>query len=222
MVYNVYMVFFCRGPPSNNALTSSSSPSVRHHHQGHSAADTSGVERHMDRVLSPSSWEDPFQRRESGTIGSGITNLGGGGQHMKPHHSLFDRDLFPGGGGGGGGGSGSGGGGGGGSENGISKVEVDDENYRILVDVRDFRPEELVIKTVGNAVHFEARHEEKTADGHSYTSRNVSQSFTLPRGVDPEAVTSSLSKEGTLTISAPLPPALKLQSNERLVPIKHR
>ncbi len=201
------------------------------------------MERRMDRVLSPSSWEDNFQRRESGSIGTGITSLGGGGGGKPRSGSLFDRgDPFllsssspsP-----------------HGHDNGISKVEVDDDNYKILVrekslarnisscswkidikqryfcmkkkpqsffehafqvDVRDFRPEELVIKTVGNTVHFEAKHEEKTADGHSFTSRNISQSFTLPRGVDPEAVTSSLSKEGTLTIAAPLPqPAIKLQ-----------
>ncbi len=76
------------------------------------------------------------------------------------HTSLFDRDssgLFP-------------------SmhaSDGISKVECDDDNYKILVDVKDFLPEELIIKTVGNTVHFEAKHEEKTADGHSYTSRYV-------------------------------------------------
>ena len=35
----------------------------------------------------------------------------------------------------------------------------------------DFKPEELIIKTVGNTVQFEAKHEEKTSDGHSFTSR---------------------------------------------------
>ena len=53
--------------------------------------------------------------------------------------------------------------------------------------------------------------------------RNISQSFSLPRGVDPQSVTSSMAKDGTLTISAPLPPALRgPQSAERLVPVKHR
>jgi len=110
------------------------------------------------------------------------------------------------------------------ANNGISKVVVEDDTYKINVNVQDYKPEELIIKTVGNCVHFEAKHEESAADGHSYVSRNVSQSFTLPRGVDPETVTSSLSKQGVLTISAPLPPQLRqLQTgNERLVPIKHR
>jgi HSP20 family molecular chaperone IbpA len=40
----------------------------------------------------------------------------------------------------------------------------------------------------------EAKHEEKTADGHSYSTRSFQQSFTLPRGVDLETITSALSK----------------------------
>ena len=67
----------------------------------------------------------------------------------------------------------------------------------------------------------EAKHEEKTSDGHSFSSRSFSQSYSLPRGVEPEAVTSSLAKDGTLTIAVPLPHQARLQSGERLVPIKH-
>jgi HSP20 family molecular chaperone IbpA len=166
----------------------------------------SAIEQRMDRVLSPSNWEDNFQTPSRPLIG-----LGSSREHYHPKHSsIFDRDpaFFAGSEGGGGG---------------ISKVQYDDDNYKILVNVQDFKPEELMIKTVGNTVHFEAKHEEKTSDGHAFTSRNISQSFTLPRGVDPETVSSALSKDGVLTISAPLPvAALKLQGNERLVPIKHR
>ena len=93
--------------------------------------------------------------------------------------------------------------------------------YKIDINVQQFKPEELVIKTVGQTVQVEAKHEEKTSDGASYSTRNFSQSFTLPRGVDPESVASSLSRDGKLTIQAPMPKAPKLSSNERLVPIKH-
>lgn len=153
------------------------------------------LEQRMDRTLSPRNWEDNF----------GVSRL----SDHRLKSPLFDQGFF-------------------GSPavttpaDGISKVQYDDDSYKILVNVDGFEPEELIIKTVGNTVHFEAKHEQQTSDGHSYTSRNISQSFTLPRGVDPEAVTSSLSKDGVLTIAAPLPPALKMQNNERLVPIKHR
>jgi len=105
-------------------------------------------------------------------------------------------------------------------QNGISRVQYDEDTYKILVNVEKFKPEELVIKTVDNTVIVEAKHEEKTNDGRSYATQSFNQSFTLPRGVNPESVSSSLSKEGVLTIAAPLPKALKSSSSERLVPIK--
>ena len=43
-------------------------------------------------------------------------------------------------------------------------------------------------------INYPTNHEEKTSDGASFSSRNFSQSFTLPREVNPEAVASSLSK----------------------------
>eukprot|EP00092_Neocalanus_flemingeri_P002649 GFUD01002837.1.p1 GENE.GFUD01002837.1~~GFUD01002837.1.p1 ORF type:complete len:466 (-),score=137.47 GFUD01002837.1:376-1773(-) len=106
-------------------------------------------------------------------------------------------------------------------QNGISRVQYDDDTYKIHVNVEKYNPEELVIKTVDNTVIVEAKHEEKTSDGRSYATQSFNQSFTLPRGVNPELVSSALSKEGVLTISAPLPKALKSSSSERLVPIKH-
>lgn len=105
-------------------------------------------------------------------------------------------------------------------QNGISRVQYDDDTYKILVNVEKYKPEELVIKTVDNTVLVEAKHEEKTSDGRSYATQSFNQSFTLPKGVNPESVSSSLSKEGVLIISAPLPKALKSSSSERLVPIK--
>ena len=83
------------------------------------------------------------------------------------------------------------------------------------------KPEELVIKTVGNSVQVEAKHMEKTPDGQSYSSRNFTQSFSLPKGVNPEAVTSSLGKDGQLVIEAPLPQPTLKQSGERMEPIRH-
>merc|ERR1711953_969751 len=118
-----------------------------------------------------------------------------------PDHSLGSMDDF--------------------NDNSNSRAYVDGDMYNIDINVQQFKPEELVIKTVGQTVQVEAKHEEKTSDGASYSTRNFSQSFTLPRGVDPESVASSLSKDGKLTIKAPMPKANKISSNERLVPIKH-
>merc|ERR1712121_623782 len=156
---------------------------------------TESVENKMDKVLDPNSWEEDDRRRASNF------------DSARPG-SLFDRDersLFA---------ANS-------EQNGISRVQYDNDSYKILVNVENYNPEELVIKTVDNTVIVEAKHEEKTPEGRSYSTQSFNQSFTLPRGVNPESVTSALSKEGVLTISAPLPKALKSSNSERLVPIKN-
>ena len=180
-------------------------------------SSTRGLQDKMDRVLTPSSWdtrrESAFDdvRRDSISdekrIMSSFDDLR---RDSNKSSSLFDRSLFD-------------------DksifasnseQSGISRVEYDDNNYKILVNVDKYSPEELVIKTVENTVVVEAKHQEKTSDGRSYSTQSFSQSFTLPQGVDPESVKSSLSGAGVLTISAPITKAGRAQQ-ERLVPIKH-
>jgi len=211
-------------------------------------AYTETIENKMDKVLDPSSWENDRRResafddrrrvsafddirkdstfddmRQGPTFNSALSSTRQGSlfdtarpslfddkslfDHNKTH-SIFDRDdrsLFA----------------GNSEQSGISRVQYDDDTYKILVNVEKYKPEELVIKTVDNAVIVEAKHEEKTSEGRSCSTQSFNQSFTLPRGVNPESVTSALSKEGVLTISAPLPKALKSSNSERLVPIKN-
>lgn len=182
-----------------------------------SNADTKSLNNKMDRVLTPSSWdtrrESAFDevRRDSMSdekrIMSAFDDLR---RDSNKNSSLFDRSLFD-------------------DksifasnseQNGISRVEYDDNNYKILVNVDKYNPEEMVIKTIDNTVVVEAKHQEKTSDGRSFSTQSFSQSFTLPQGVDPESVKSSLSQQGVLTISAPLNKTSRVQQ-ERLVPIKH-
>jgi len=183
---------------------------------------TESVENKMDKVLDPNSWEEDDRRRGS-NFDSAFNNMRKGSafdsalsstrqgssifDSSRPG-SVFDRDersLFA---------ANS-------EQNGISRVQYDDDSYKILVNVENYNPEELVIKTVDNTVIVEAKHEEKTPEGRSYSTQSFNQSFTLPRGVNPESVTSALSKEGVLTITAPLPKAVKSSNSERLVPIKN-
>jgi len=184
------------------------------------------IEERMDRVMAPSNWDADFggvaaaglpsdARRKSTTTTT--TSTSSTSNNMMPSGDpFFDREPF-------------------GGEprslfkhsealdntDGVSKVQCEDGKYKILVNVKNYKPEELVIKTVGNSVQVEAKHLEKTSDGNSYSSRNFTQSFSLPKGVDPEHVTSSLNREGQLVIEAPLPQSLKSSASERMVPIRH-
>ena len=67
----------------------------------------------------------------------------------------------------------------------------------------DYRPEELSIKTEGDVLIVLAKHETKTEGGGSFVSKQFEQRFTLPAGVKPESISSSLARDGTLVVTAP-------------------
>ena len=48
-----------------------------------------------------------------------------------------------------------------------------------------------------------AKHETKAEGGQSYVSKQFEQRFSLPSGVKPDKISSKLSKEGVLTVTAP-------------------
>ncbi len=68
------------------------------------------------------------------------------------------------------------------------------------------------MKTVDNRLLVHAKHEEKTAQRTVY--REYNQEFMLPRGTNPETITSTLSTDGVLTVQAPLP-AIQQAPKER-------
>ncbi|XP_018569502.1 alpha-crystallin B chain-like [Anoplophora glabripennis] len=80
-------------------------------------------------------------------------------------------------------------------------VIQDKEKFQLKLDVQDFKPEEIRVKTVdGNAVEIEAKHDEKYDEG--FISKQLIKRFVLPKGHDLKSVVSSLSTDGVLTITA--------------------
>lgn len=59
-----------------------------------------------------------------------------------------------------------------------------------------------------------AKHEEKSESKSVY--REYNREFLLPKGTNPESIKSSLSKDGVLTVEAPLP---ALGAPEKMIPI---
>ena len=74
----------------------------------------------------------------------------------------------------------------------------------------DFQP--VIIFRLFFQVH--AKHEEKSDTKSVY--REYNREFLLPKGTNPESIKSSLSKDGVLTVEAPLP---ALGAPEKLIPI---
>jgi crystallin alpha B len=71
-----------------------------------------------------------------------------------------------------------------------------------MLDVQQFCPNEIAVKTIDNYIVIEGKHEEKE-DEHGYVARHFVRRYLLPKGVKPESVTSTISCDGVLTISAP-------------------
>jgi crystallin alpha B len=72
----------------------------------------------------------------------------------------------------------------------------------VILDVQQFSPDEITVKTVDNHVVIEAKHEEKQ-DEHGYISRHFVRRYVLPPSHDLVNITSTLSSDGVLTITAP-------------------
>nr|CAD7404388.1 unnamed protein product [Timema cristinae] len=73
---------------------------------------------------------------------------------------------------------------------------------QVILDVQQFSPSEITVKTVGNEVIVEAKHEEKQ-DEHGYVSRHFLRRYLLPTDIEVKDVVSSLSSDGVLTVTAP-------------------
>ncbi|XP_067001809.2 alpha-crystallin B chain [Anabrus simplex] len=102
-------------------------------------------------------------------------------------------------------------------DSGVSSIQYDKDAFRASIDVQQFKPEEIVVKTVGNSVVVEGKHEERP-DKHGFISREFQRRYTLPKDVDPNTVTSKLSSDGILSIEAPRK-ALPQPEGERVIPI---
>ena len=79
-------------------------------------------------------------------------------------------------------------------------ARIDDKKFSVLLDVTNFKPEEIKVKVVGNELSVSAKHESET-EGH-FTSRQFNRHFVLPKDVDMSSVMSRLTDEGKLLVEA--------------------
>ena len=89
---------------------------------------------------------------------------------------------------------------------------------KLTFDVRQFKPEEISVKTTDQQLVVHAKHKEDSDTSKVY--REYNRQFLLPSSINPETLKSILSPEGVLSIEAPVNPALDAP-RERLVPIEH-
>lgn len=100
---------------------------------------------------------------------------------------------------------------------GMSKIQSDKDKFQVIIDVQQFAPNEITVKTVDNSIVVEGKHEEKK-DEHGYISRQFTRRYVLPEGHDINNVQSNLSSDGVLTITAP---TLALPApGEKVIPVQ--
>jgi len=99
---------------------------------------------------------------------------------------------------------------------GLTEVINNENEFKVRLDVSHFKVEELTVKTVNDRLKIHAKHEERP-DDHGSIQREFTRQYILPKDINIDTVTSSLSPEGILTIRA----VKKVlgDSNERVIPI---
>lgn len=85
---------------------------------------------------------------------------------------------------------------------GTSTVKNDASQFQVLLDVSQFDPSQVEVKTVDYEVIIHAKHEERE-DEHGRISREFTRRIVLPLGVDPMQVTALYDSKGILAIRAP-------------------
>ncbi|KAM7356051.1 heat shock protein 27-like [Cochliomyia hominivorax] len=93
------------------------------------------------------------------------------------------------------------------------------DGFQVCMDVSQFKPSELTVKTVDNIVIVEGKHEERE-DEHGLIQRHFVRKYSLPKDYDPKDVVSTISSDGVLTVKAPPPPNKAIAGNERVVQIQ--
>jgi HSP20 family molecular chaperone IbpA len=78
----------------------------------------------------------------------------------------------------------------------------DKDGFHLNLDLRQFKQDEVVVKTAGIYLVIEAKHEE-TPDENRHIRRQMTRKYELPDAVDIEKIECSMSAEGVLSVKVP-------------------
>ncbi|VVC89255.1 unnamed protein product [Leptidea sinapis] len=82
-------------------------------------------------------------------------------------------------------------------------VNSENDKYEIRLNLRDFTPEEISVKTSNGFIVVEGKHDEKK-DEHGFISRKFVRRYSLPEGCAPDNVKSKLTANRVLIITVPI------------------
>jgi len=84
----------------------------------------------------------------------------------------------------------------------VIRLVDNQDKFEVSLDTSQYRPDQLKIWMKERIIFVEGKHEEKSEDGRKMTSRQFSRKYKLPPGAKPENVTTNLSSDGVLVITA--------------------
>lgn len=97
-----------------------------------------------------------------------------------------------------------------------STINENKDKYQVILDVQQFTPDEITVKTKNNSIIVEGKHDEKK-DEHGFVSRHFVRRYVLPDDHDIDKIVSTLSSDGILTVTAPKKE--RHDGTERIIPI---
>ncbi|KYN03003.1 PREDICTED: protein lethal(2)essential for life-like [Cyphomyrmex costatus] len=89
----------------------------------------------------------------------------------------------------------------------VSSTSIDNDGYKININVQQYKPEEITVKVEDNWVIIKGRH--KKQDKFNVGSQQFMLRYLLPRNTDIDHITSSTSSDGIMTITIPLKPTYR-------------
>merc|ERR1711915_327554 len=85
-------------------------------------------------------------------------------------------------------------------------ITTEGDNYKVIVDMRDIDQGSIVVKALNDSeIYVEGKMEKKeeTQNGTRYATKQNVRRFVMPNQIKSELVTSALSSDGVLTVTAP-------------------
>lgn len=100
------------------------------------------------------------------------------------------------------------------------KIVADENKFQVIVNVKDYKKEDLKVKVKGDFVFVQGSHEAKHAE-HDIFASQFFHTYALPANCTGADVTAEISSDGYLIVSAPLSstPVERAQDVDRDVPI---
>ncbi|XP_014253812.1 alpha-crystallin A chain-like [Cimex lectularius] len=102
-------------------------------------------------------------------------------------------------------------------DSGLSSIVSNKDEFKVNLDVQQFKPDELKVKVENDMIVVDGKHEERS-DEHGFISRQFTRKYRIPKDVDLNALKSNLSSDGVLSLQAP---KVSKENDAREIPIVH-